>query len=56
METPVVHGEKYKTEALILERKLKNLSFKRTLDFMLKYQQQVAGADELLLIKQLSAC
>lgn len=45
-----------KGEAQILEYKLKNLSRKRTCDFMLKYQQGVGGSDELLIIKQLSEC
>ena len=45
-----------KGEAQILEYKLKNLSRKRTCDFMLKYDEGVGGPDELLLIKQLSGC
>ena len=45
-----------KGEAQILEYKLKNLSRKRTCDFMLKYDEGIGGPDELLLIKQLSGC
>ncbi|ELR67978.1 hypothetical protein C900_01500 [Fulvivirga imtechensis AK7] len=45
-----------RSQAMSLERKLKNLSFQRTVDFMIKYHHDIAGADELLLVKQLSAC
>ena len=44
------------SQAIILESKLKNLGRTQTIDFMLKYHQQIAGPDELLLIKQLSGC
>lgn len=49
-------GKPTKSEAQVLEYKLKNLSRKRTCDFMLKYNEGVGGPDELLLIKQLSGC
>ena len=45
-----------KGEAQILEYKIKNLSRKRTCEFMLKYDEGIGGPDELLLIKQLSGC
>ncbi len=45
-----------KSEAYKLELKLKNLSRKRTLDLILKFKDDIAGSDELLLIKQLSEC
>ena len=45
-----------KSEAMKLERKLKNLSRENTIKLMMKYQQEVAGPDELLCIKQLSGC
>jgi putative endonuclease len=40
-----------KSEAKQLERKLKNLSIKRTLQFILKYKDGVPSSDELLLIQ-----
>ena len=43
-------------EAQILEYKLKNLSRKRTCEFILKYNEGIGGPDELLLVKQLSGC
>lgn len=45
-----------RSEAQILEFKLKNLSIKRTCEFILKYKDGVGGTDELLLIEQLSVC
>ncbi len=45
-----------KGEAQILEYKLKNLSRKRTCEFILKYNEGVGGPDELLFVKQLSGC
>jgi len=45
-----------RSEAYKLEMKLKNLSRKRTIDFILKYKEGVAGTDELLFVKQLSEC
>jgi putative endonuclease len=45
-----------RSEALSLERKLKNLSVKRTLQFILKYSQGIPSTDELLMIQQLSEC
>jgi putative endonuclease len=41
-------------EALELEKKLKNLNRKRLIQFILKFGEEVAGPDELLLVKQLS--
>jgi putative endonuclease len=43
-----------KSEAKLLEHKLKNLSVKRTIEFILKYTDGVPSSDELLLIKKLS--
>ena len=45
-----------RSEAKILEAKLKNLSRERLIDFMLKYEGDVAGPDALLLLKQWSGC
>jgi putative endonuclease len=45
-----------KSEAKILELKLKNLSVKRTLEFILKYKEYVPSSDELLIIQKLSEC
>jgi putative endonuclease len=43
-----------KSEAKSLERKLKNLSVKRTIEFILKYDEGVPSSDELLLLQKLS--
>ncbi|MFY0673488.1 MAG: GIY-YIG nuclease family protein [Bacteroidia bacterium] len=43
-----------RADAFKLEFKLKNLSRKRLIEFMLKYKDDVASHDELLLIEQLS--
>ena len=43
-----------RSEAIVLERKLKNLSVKRTLEFILKYKQGVPSSDELLFLQKLS--
>ena len=43
-----------RSEAMKLERKLKNLSIDRTIAFMLKYAENVPGTDELLMIQKLS--
>lgn len=43
-----------KSEAKSLEQKIKNLSVKRTCDFMLKYFDGVPSSDELLIIQKLS--
>ena len=40
----------------MLERKLKNLSVKRTLEFILKYKEGIQSSDELDLIIKLSEC
>jgi putative endonuclease len=45
-----------RSEALILEKKLKHLSRQRTINFMLKYNEGFAGSDELFWTKQLSEC
>ena len=45
-----------RSEAMKLESKLKNLSRKRLLIFMMKYQDGIVGPDELLLVQQLSGC
>jgi putative endonuclease len=45
-----------KSEAKLLERKLKNLSVKRTIEFILKYKECVPSSDELLLVQKLSEC
>jgi len=51
----VWNGEKAtKSEAKLLERKLKNLSVKRTIEFILKYKEGVPSSDELLLVQKLS--
>ena len=48
-------GEKAtKSEAKSLERKLKSLSVKRTIEFILKYDEGVPSSDELLLLQKLS--
>ena len=50
-------GEKAtKSEAKLLERKLKNLSIKRTIEFILKYSEGIPSSDELLSIQKLSEC
>ena len=43
-----------RSEAYKLELKLKNLSRKRTIEFIMKYKEDIAGHDELLFLKQLS--
>ena len=45
-----------RAEAMVLERKLKNLTVKRLLLLVLKYPENVPGSDELLLIQKLSEC
>ena len=50
-------GEKAtKSDAKLLERKLKNLSVQRTIEFILKYNEGIPSSDELLLIQKLSEC
>ncbi|HEY1038318.1 MAG TPA: GIY-YIG nuclease family protein [Bacteroidia bacterium] len=44
-----------KAEAYQLELKIKNLSRARTINFISKFSDGVEGADELLLLQQLSA-
>ena len=45
-----------KGEAYQLELKLKNLTSKRLIEFMLKYKEGIESADELDFIIKLSAC
>ncbi|MGE0567054.1 MAG: GIY-YIG nuclease family protein [Bacteroidia bacterium] len=45
-----------KKEAYTLEKKLKNYSRIKTVQFMLKFKDGVVGPDELLFIEQLSGC
>ena len=45
-----------RSSAILLEKKLKNLTRKRLIDFMLKYSDGVAGPDEFLLLEKLSGC
>ena len=45
-----------RSSAIILERKLKNLTRKRLIDFILKYPEGVEGPDEFLLLEKLSGC
>ncbi|MFN3951651.1 MAG: GIY-YIG nuclease family protein [Thermaurantimonas sp.] len=45
-----------RSDALKLERKLKNLSRQRKISFMIKYSDQVSSPDELNLLIQLSGC
>ena len=53
--TLVWKGEKAtKSEAKLLERKLKNLSVKRTIEFILKCKEGIPSSDELLLLQKLS--
>ena len=39
-------------EALLLEKKLKNLSQERLIQFMKNYSEGIVGADELFLLEQ----
>jgi len=48
--------KKTRSEAVGLERKLKNLSQKRLIELMMKYNGDVQGADKFLLLKQMSEC
>ncbi|MFM1915109.1 MAG: hypothetical protein RLZZ531_778 [Bacteroidota bacterium] len=45
-----------RSDALILEKKLKNLSVKRTLEFILKYNLGIPSSDVLLFLQKLSEC
>ena len=45
-----------RSSAIILERKLKNLTRKRLIDFILQYQEGVEGPDEFLFLEKLSGC
>ncbi len=48
--------KEYRSQAINLESKLKNMGRKQTINFIIKYDEGIAGPDELLLIKQLSGC
>jgi len=48
--------KKTRKEALILERKLKNLDRKRLIKFIRKYSENIAGPDALILLDQWSGC
>jgi putative endonuclease len=43
-----------RSEAMALERKLKNLSRDRTIQFAIKFFSEVPGSDELSLLRKLS--
>ncbi|NOX86005.1 MAG: GIY-YIG nuclease family protein [Chlorobi bacterium] len=43
-------------EALVLEKKLKNLNRKRLIRFIKKYKENIAGPDALIFINQWSGC
>ena len=43
-----------RSDAIKLELKLKNLTRKRTIDFMIKYKKDIKGPDEALLLQSLS--
>ena len=45
-----------RSEAVKLETKLKNLGYKRLIEFMLKYKDEITSPDELNLLIQLSGC
>jgi putative endonuclease len=45
-----------RAQAINLERKLKNLSRKRLVEFMLKYREDIAGSDALIFLNQWSEC
>ena len=45
-----------RSEATRLETKLKNLNRKRLLLFMLKFENDIEGPDEALIIQRLSGC
>ena len=43
-----------RAKAILLEKKLKNLSRKRTIEFLLKYREDIVSPDELKFLLQLS--
>ena len=45
-----------RSEALILEKKLKNLSREKLIKFMMKYKESIAGPDAMILLDQWSGC
>jgi len=45
-----------RSSATVLERKLKNLTRNRLINFMNKYSEGVVGPDEFLLLEKLSGC
>jgi len=48
--------KKTRSEALRLEKKLKNLDRQRLIDFIKKYEDGIAGPDALIFIDQWSGC
>ena len=48
--------KKSRKEALALEKKLKNMSRKKLIAFMKKYNNDIAGPDALILLNQWSGC
>ena len=49
-------NKKSRALAMQLETKLQNLGRGKTIEFILKYENDIVGPDELLLVKQLSGC
>ena len=45
-----------RSSATVLERKLKNLTRNRLINFMNKYSEDIVGPDEFLLLEKLSGC
>lgn len=45
-----------RSEAMLLEKKLKNLNQDRLIQFMLKYENEISGRDEKHLLMLLSRC
>jgi putative endonuclease len=45
-----------RSEALLLERKLKNMSRDKLIKFMHRYKEECAGPDALILLDQWSGC
>jgi putative endonuclease len=42
-----------RSETMILEKKIKNLTRKRLIRFMLKYSEGIGGPEELILLKEI---
>lgn len=51
-----VTGKQSRSEGVIFEKKLKNLSRRKLIEFIYKYKQDIAGPDALLLLEQWSGC